>query len=72
MLYHINFKTFEEFLRELEHAQTGRQTERQTERWTYRIHKQFLVLLESVKKKRKKKEEGKAFQMFILFPYFKV
>ena len=40
----INFKTFEEYLRELERVQTDRQTNR--------MHKHFLTLVESVKKRK--------------------
>ena len=42
---YINFKTFEEYLRDLESGQTDGQTDRQ--------QKHFLTLLESVKNKNK-------------------
>ena len=48
----MNFKTFEDYLRELERAQTDRRTDRQTDRETNRMHKHFSTLLESVKKER--------------------
>ena len=40
----INFTTFEEYLRELEYAQTDGQTERQTNQ----MHKHFSTLSENV------------------------
>ena len=43
----MNFKTFEEYSLELEHAQTDRLTGRRTDQ----IHKPFSNLFESVKKK---------------------
>ena len=43
---YINFKTFEEYLRELERGQTDEQTDRQKNR----MHKHCSTLLESVKK----------------------
>ena len=43
---YINFKTFEEYLRELERAQTDRQTSR--------MNKHFSTLLENVKKVEKR------------------
>ena len=52
LITYINFKTFEEYLQELEYAQIDRQSERQTNR----MHKHLASLLESTKKCMKNPE----------------
>ena len=46
LITYINFKTFEDYLQELERGQT----EGQKDRKTNQMHKHFSTLLESVKK----------------------